>query len=367
MIANEGSSRSSKTVSLTQLLSIYIPNTYSTTISIVSPSLPHLKRGARRDFIGALQKTGLYNDKHFNKTDNIYNFPANNSYVEFFGVEDVGKVHGPGRDILYINEANLISYEIYKQLAIRTNKVIIIDYNPADEYSWVYDEADKAGNKIIHSTYLNNRGNLTPEIIAEIESLRDADENLWNVYGLGLRGKSTETIYTHWKICEALPGKGERYYGQDFGYNNPSALVEIEEYEGAVYVDELLYETKLTTNDLIEQYKALGISKHAEIYCDNAEPKTIEEIQRAGYNALPADKDVTEGIRKVKSMPLYVTRRSTNGQKEMRTYKWKVKVDPTDGKTKATDEPVKFLDHFCDALRYGVFTKNLNQSDIWGF
>jgi phage terminase large subunit len=108
VISNEGSTRSSKTVSLSQLLALYIPNISKESISIVSPSLPHLKRGARRDFLNALQQAGAYDDNAFNKTDNIYNFD-NGSYVEFFGVEDGGKVHGPGRDILWVNEANLIS------------------------------------------------------------------------------------------------------------------------------------------------------------------------------------------------------------------------------------------------------------------
>lgn len=365
VIANEGSTRSSKTVSVCQLLSLYIPSHYSNkSITIVSPSLPHLKRGARREFLKSLQGAGVYNDNDFNKTDNIYNYP-NNTYVEFFGVEDGGKVHGPGRDILYVNEANLISYDTYKQLAIRTNELIIIDYNPADEFSWVYTEADKPGNKIIHSTYKNNLGNLTTEIIEEIESLQYADENLWNVYGLGLRGKSSETIYTHWKICDKLPGKGEQWYGQDFGYNVPSALVKVELYEGALYWHQELYETKLTTADLIERYKSLDINKRAEIYCDAAEPKTIEELRRAGYNAKPADKDVEEGLKKVKSFPLFITQGSTEGIKEIRSYKFKVKTD-VNGSKIVLDEPVKFNDHFCDAGRYAVFTKLITKKRFTG-
>lgn len=367
LIANEGSSRSSKTVSITQLLALYIPNLYTKSITICGPSLPHLKRGARRDFINALHKTGAYSDKDFNKTDNIYQYPKTGSYVEFFGVEDVGKVHGPSRDILYINEANLISYETYKQLAIRTNESIIIDYNPADEYSWVYEEADKASSRIIHSTYRNNLGNLTPEIIAEIESLRDADENLWNVYGLGLRGKSTETIYTHWRTCDELPFKGEVFYGQDFGFNVPSALVRIEFYEGAIYVDQLIYETKLTTSDLIERYKSIGMTKTGEVFCDAAAAETIEEMSRAGYNVYKADKSVYDGIQKVKSMPLYITRRSVDVIKEIKSYKWKTKTDPIDGKEKASDEPVKFMDHALDALRYGVYSKSLESRTIIAF
>lgn len=350
VIANEGSTRSTKTYSICQLLALYIAQRENVSISIVSPSLPHLKRGARRDFLEILELAGLYSDDHFNKTDNIYNFPATGSYVEFFGADDAGRVRGPGRDILYVNEANLMAYPIYKQLALRTRKVIFIDYNPADENSWVYQEADKQGNLLIHSTYKDNPF-LSKEQITEIESLKDADENLWKVFGLGLRGTSSETIYTHWKLCDEIPEGAERVYGQDFGYNVPSALLDVGFYEGAVYWDELLYETKLTTADLIERYKSLGINRSREIYCDAAEPKTIEEINRAGFNAKPADKDVTEGIRKVKSMPLYITKRSANLIKEIKSYKWK-----TDKEGKVLDEPVKFNDHACDAGRYATFT-----------
>jgi phage terminase large subunit len=349
LIANEGSTRSTKTYSICQLLALYIPEIEPVSISIVSPSLPHLKRGARRDFLEILEGAGKYSDDAFNKTDNIYNF-ANGSFVEFFGAEDVGRVRGPGRDILYVNEANLMQYQIYKQLALRTKKTVFIDYNPADEQSWVYTEADKKGNILIHSTYKDNPF-LSKEQREEIESLQLADENLWKVFGLGLRGTSSETIYTHWKLCDEIPEGAERIYGQDFGYNVPSATLDIGFHEGAVYWDEQLYETKLTTGDLIERYKSLEISKVRELYCDNAEPKTIEELCRAGYNAIPADKDVTEGIRKVKSMPLYITKRSANLIKEIKSYKWK-----TDKDGKVLDEPVKFNDHAMDAGRYGTFT-----------
>jgi phage terminase large subunit len=350
VIGNQGSTRSTKTYSLCQLAALYIPYREKKSISIVSPSLPHLKRGARRDFLEVLETAQVYSDSQFNKTDNIYHYPTG-SYVEFFGVDEPGKVRGPGRDILIVNEANLIPFSIYKQLALRTKEMIFIDFNPVEEMSWVYDVADATGNIMIHSTYLNNPF-LSKEQKAEIESLKDADENLWKVFGLGLRGASSEIIYTHWKIVDELPGKGEVVKGQDFGYNVPSALVDVEFYEGGVYVDELLYETKLTTGDLVERYKNLGVARREEVFADNAEPKTIEELIRAGFNVKPADKDVTEGIRKVKSMPLYITRRSVNVLKEIRSYKWKVDKDG-----KVLDEPVKFMDHAMDAIRYAVFTK----------
>lgn len=371
VIANEGSSRSSKTVSLSQLLALYIPYKEKKTISIVSPSLPHLKRGARRDCLNVLQMCGVYDDNAFNKTDNIYNYP-NGSYVEFFGVEDAGKVHGPGRDVLWVNEANLIPFEVYKQLAIRTNDIIFLDYNPADEHSWVYDVADFTGreengrwikpSKIIHSTYLNNKGNLTPELISEIESLKHADENMWKVYGLGQRGTSQHTIYTHWRTCGEMPGKGEVWFGLDFGFQNATALIQVEEYEGVLYVDEWVYQSKLTTQDLIDEMMVLGVSHNAEIFGDSASPGAIEELRRAGYNVFEASKDVLEGIRKVKSMPLRITQRSANLLKEIKSYKWK---QTKDGKIAIPEQPVKFHDHAMDAMRYAVYTKLTQQSASW--
>jgi phage terminase large subunit len=359
VISNQGSTRSSKTYSLCQLM-ILIAQSERKSISMVSPSLPHLKKGSRRDFLQIIESWGIYDDRNFNMTDQIYTFPETGSYVEFFGAEDGSKVRGPGRDILYVNEANLMSFGTYTQLALRTKETIFIDFNPADEFSWVYDVSDKPENKLIVSNYTNNLEFLTKEQIAEIENLKDVDPNLWKVFGLGLRGTSSETIYTHWKPCAELPGKGEVFYGQDFGYNVQSALVKIEIYENKVYVQQLLYETKLTTNDLIERYKTLDISSNAEIFCDAAEPKTIEELHRAGYNVKPADKDVTEGIRKVKSMQLFITNDSTDLLKEIKNYKWKI-----DKNEKVLDEPVKFNDHAVDALRYGVFTKMSTPAFSW--
>jgi phage terminase large subunit len=357
LIAHEGSTRSTKTYSNCQFLSLYVPHKYKKSISIVSPSLPHLKRGARRDFLEILDNANLYDDNSFNKTDQVYHYP-NGSYAEFFGAEDAGKVRGPGRDILYVNEANLLPYSIYKQLALRTKEIIIIDYNPADENSWVYDEADKPGNILIHSTYKDNPY-LSKQQISEIEGLKDADENLWKVFGLGLRGTSSETIWTHWKPCSEMP-YGETAYGLDFGFNHPTALIKIVFNDGNAYVQELIYENKLTTNELADRMKEFNIG-YDEIFCDHSRPETIEELARCGLNVKKANKDVVEGIRKVKSMPVYVTNDSTNLIKELRNYKWKV-----DKEGKVLDEPVKFNDDACDALRYGLYSKLANpEPEYW--
>jgi phage terminase large subunit len=359
VIANQGSTRSSKTYSICQLLPV-IAMQETKSISVVSPSLPHLKKGARRDFLEILMNWGLYNDANFNMTDNIYEFPNTGSYIEFFGADDAGKVRGPGRDILYCNEANLLKYGTYKQLALRTKGTIFIDFNPADEYSWVYDVADKPGNKLIRSTYLNNKANLTKEQINEIEELKDGDENLWKVYGLGLRGTSSETIYTHWKVCEHWPEVDDFCYGLDFGFNHPSVLIKVGFKENDCYWDEEIYESKMTTDDLIYLMKVAGVPKRKAIYCDHSRPETIEELVRAGFNALPADKSVKDGINTVKAKRLFITQRSVNTIKEIKSYKWK-----KDKNDIVLDEPVKFKDDAMDAGRYGEHTYLSTPKQVW--
>lgn len=371
VIVNEGSARSGKTYGEVQI-GVMLARDYKKSVSIVSHSLPHIKRGAYRDFRDIMDRMKIWDENRFSYTDFVYEFKGG-GYVELFGLEDESRARGPKRDYLIENEGNLIKKMVHEQLAMRTGEQIMIDLNPADLECWCYDVADNPENKKIHSTYLDNKvwinggwvNNLSDVQIRRIEAYRDADPYMWNVYGLGLRGHATDIIYTHWKLCDDLPLKGEVFMGQDFGYNVPSALVLIELYEGAIYVKELLYESRLTTGDLIDRYRQEGVSKTIEIFCDNAEPKTIEELQRAGYNAKPADKDVTEGIRKVKSMPLYICENSSNIVKEIKGYKWRTDSNGKVIRDKDRDEPVKLNDHALDALRYGVFTKLSVPSYSW--
>lgn len=350
IICNEGGSRSSKSYSIVQLL-ITLALQSKLRISIISHSLPHIKRGAFRDFKEIMINWGLWTDDKFSFTDFVYRYD-NGSYIELFGLEDESKARGPGRDIAFLNEANLINKLLFDQIVMRTTTCTFMDWNPADFTSWVYDVADNPKNKRIHSTYKNNITNLSKAQIEYIEGYKDLpDDFMWKVYGLGLRGASAELIYTNWKYCDSLPDGGEVIYGLDFGYNNPTALVKVVHKDKEIFAEQVIYQTKLTTFDLIEKLKTLGISRE-EIYCDAAEPKTIEEIYRAGFNVKPANKDVYAGILTVKSLPLYLTNKSHNFVDEIRSYKWK-----KDKEDKPIDEPVKANDHLMDALRYAVHTK----------
>lgn len=362
IIVNEGGARSGKTYGEIQCGIILATERPKFRVSIVSHSLPHIKRGAYRDFREIMEKWQLWDDNCFSYTEFVYTF-KNGSYIELFGLEDEGKARGPGRDLLIINEGNLIKKMLFDQLAMRTTGQILIDLNPADFDSWCYTVADDSRNKCIHSTYQDNRQNLTDSQVSYIEAYKDsADPYMWEVYGLGLRGKSTQVVYTHWKLCDTLPMRGEIFCGQDFGYAVPAATVRVELYEGAIYADELIYATHKTNPELVELYRSVDMSKSIEIFCDNAEPKTIEEIYRYGYNVKPADKDVWAGIQKIKSMPLYITKKSENLIAEIKNYKWKTDKD---GIIKPTEEPVKINDHALDALRYAVFTKLSGLQYTW--
>ena len=349
VICNEGGSRSSKSYSVVQLLIHIALRNPNTRISMVSHSLPHIKRGVYRDFKNILEQWNIWDEKDFRYTDFIYTF-KNGSYIELFGLEDPDKAKGPARDILFVNEANLISKALFDQLLIRTTGQSFLDWNPADFISWVYEVADNPKNKRIHSTYLNNISNLSESQVRNIEQYKDLpDDFMWKVYGLGERGKAKEIIYTQWKQYDEV-AEGDVFYGLDFGYVHPAALVKVTHYEGQNYFEEIVYQSGLTLSDLSRIIKE-KLPERATIYADAAEPKSIEELYRQGFNIKPAVKDVWAGIVKMKSYPINLHYSSKNLRREFMSYKWK-----KDKNDNVIEEPVKANDDLMDACRYAVFT-----------
>ena len=349
VICNEGGSRSSKSYSVVQLLIHIAISNPNTRISMVSHSLPHIKRGVYRDFKGIMEQWNIWDEKDFRYTDFIYTF-KNGSYIELFGLEDPDKATGPARDILFVNEANLISKALFDQLLIRTTGQVFLDWNPADFISWVYEVADNPKNKRIHSTYLNNISNLSDSQVRNIEQYKDLpDDFMWKVYGLGERGSAKEIIYTQWKQYDEAPD-GDVFYGLDFGYVHPAALIKVTHHEGQNYFEEIVYQSGLTLSDLSRLIKE-KLPERATIYADAAEPKSIEELYRQGFNIKPAQKDVWAGIVKMKSYPINLHYNSKNLRREFMSYKWK-----KDKNDNVIEEPVKANDDLMDACRYAVFT-----------
>lgn len=366
IIINQGGTRSSKTYGVTKLnIGIAYKGKYQ--ISITSLSLPHLRKGAMKDWKEIMNNYDLYDVKNHRRTDRAYDYPTG-SYIEFFSVDDSLKVRGPGRDILFVNELNLIDFETFLQLLLRTKKCVFGDYNPADEFHWIYDElltefvyqdgdiawyrrkgklpTEKPDVAFIKSTYLDNPF-LPDEQKKEIENLKNVDENFWRIYGQGERGHSEGVIYTHWSPLPTFPD-GNSVFGLDFGFNNPSSLVKVTENDKNLYWEEKFYQSSVTNPELIQVLKQL-VKQHEPIYCDAAEPARIEEIKRAGLRAIPANKNVKEGIDFIKSRKLYVHSQSVNMLKEIKSYKYKNKGKKLGNEP---EEPLKLNDHAMDAARY---------------
>ena len=349
-IVNEGGTGSSKTYSIAQLFLIILVKEKNAHLTICRNNLPQLRGSAMKDFFDIMEEAEIYREDNHNKTERIYRYGSNE--VNFISVEESRKLRSQKRDYLWINEANEMSLESYRQLNMRTKKQVFMDYNPSDEFHWIYDHILTRQKAVcIHSTYKDNPY-LDKEIIDEIEHYKETDTNYWNIYGLGKHGISALKIYSNWIFCNELP-EGEIIYGLDFGFNHPTALVQINLKDDDMYWKELLYETHLTDVDIIDKLKQLNVSKIFPIYADNEKPDSIVAIRNAGYNIRPAKKDkgsVAAGIKMIKSRKLYITKDSLNLLKELKSYSWIEK----DGKP--TDEVVKAHDHLLDGGRYGIYT-----------
>ena len=354
-IINQGGSRSSKTYSLCQLIIVYCLQNPNKVVSIVRKTFPALRATVMRDFFEVLKDLNLYEKSSHNMSENIYRFP-NGSLVEFFSIDDEQKVRGRKRDIGWCNEANELWFEDFQQLNMRTEFKLIFDYNPSDSSSWLY-ELPKDESVLIKSTYKDNP--FLPESIKrQIEDLKRTDEALYQIYALGEKAISKTNIFNTW---EFIPKRPERFtnfvYGLDFGYNHPTALMRVYWHDGDIYIEPVIYESYLTTSELIERFKQLNIEANTDILADYSRPEIIAELQNAGFNVNNANKNVKSGINAVKTFKVYC-QEDDNLKKEYNNYKWKKVGD------NITDEPVKLYDDAMDAVRYAVmFIKEMYYTD----
>lgn len=353
-VLNEGGTASSKTWSVLQLLVLIAQYSKSRLlISVVSESLPHLKRGAIRDFFRVLDESPD-NNPRYNKTEQTYTF--GNSIIEFFGADEADKVRGPRRDILFINEGNNVPWETARGLDIRTRLFTIVDWNPVSEF-WAHEYwVGEPENAYVHSTYLDAIDVLPIEVVANIESYKDKDPNWWAIYGLGKLGKVEGLVYPFFEQLDVVPD-GDTFYGLDFGYSNdPTSLVKNVIIGQSLYSQELIYETGMTNDMIAYRMGEMGLQKrHDEIFADSAEPKSIEEIYQHGYNIKPAPKgpgSVEYGHQKVRQYTQYWTKDSVSCIKEQRNFRY---IPDKNGKL--TDKTTHAFSHGMDARRYGIMGK----------
>ena len=354
IVVNKGGTRSGKTWSLLQCVYFLATRQRNKVISVIGETIPFLKRGAIRDFRAVVDD--LWVADNWNSTDKIYTIPQTGSTIEFFSADNESKVHGSARDYLFINECYFIDWEIYRQLAVRTRKAILLDYNPRSRF-WVDERLlGREDVALIHSTYKDNPY-LTDMQVREIESYRN-DANWWRVYGEGETGSVEGLVYTNWSICKEMPQPYKKeFYCIDFGFtNDPTAILRVRLSGGELWVQELCYATGMLNKDIVKCLQDAGVARGALIVCDSAEQKSIAEINNiGGFRAVPVAKgkgSVVAGITAVQAYRINVMQESLGTIDELRNYSWQ-----RDSKTDSyINEPTDKYNHAMDALRYGVTT-----------
>lgn len=301
---------------------------------------------------------GRYDAKQMNKSDFIYRFP-NGSWVEFFSADSDQKLRGRKRDILFVNEANELGFLEWQQLKLRTTKLSIVDYNPSfsDEH-WLCSLNHDTRTYHFISTYKDNPF-LEQTVIDEIESLKEKNHSLWQIYGLGLQAAVEGLVFDHFEIVDKIPRHVKhRYAGIDFGYtNDPTAIVEVGIYEDRIYIDEVAYSTRMLSSDIIDTIKQSSEISRLELIAESADPRLGDEIHRAGINIKPVRKfkgSIEAGLSKMQEYTLCVTRRSVNVAKELRNYTYQ-----QDKEGKWLNIPIDCYNHAIDAIRYVIMEKVL--------
>lgn len=357
-IDNRGGARSGKTYAELQLAALLaMQDTRPTITSVVSENLPHLKRGAIRDFRDALTNEGLWNENAWNKSECIYNFPTG-SIIEFFGADVPGKLQGPARDRLIINEANRVEWEAARQLMVRTAGLVIYDYNPSAPF-WGTDEIPRRDRyALVHTTFEDNDF-LPDEVRREILANKGTG-NWWRVYGLGLIGQIEGQVF-NFKLVDDMPAPEGfiETWGMDFGFtNDPTTVIRCLLHTGRreIYADQLLWQIGMTNPEIAAALQGFGIKRPGSgptVWADCAEPKSIKEVEGYGVNIKGCDKRTTvrEQLQTLQAWTIYVTKRSADLINEGRKYLFKQRPDGT-----YTNEPIDFFNHGIDALRYACYS-----------
>tara|TARA_R110000796_G_scaffold1218_3_gene4828 strand:+ start:11805 stop:12968 length:1164 start_codon:yes stop_codon:yes gene_type:complete len=353
IIVEQGGTRSGKTYNIILwIIFQYCTRNNNKIVTICRKAFPSLRATVLRDFISILQANNIYSEKFHNKSNSEYHLFGN--LIEFIALDQSQKIRGRKRDLLFINEANELYFEDWQQLIFRTQEKIILDFNPSDEYHWIYDKVIPRDDcAFFKTTYLDNPF-VEDSIVKEIERLRYTDEQYWQVYGLGERAASRSTIFKYAEVNQIPVDASLIAYGMDFGYSNdPSTLVSVYTLGHDLYIKEHLYRTQMTTNDInlfLKEEKLLA----NPIYADSAEPRLIAELRRMGHNIFPSIKgkdSINAGIDLLKRYKIHILASSTNAISEFRNYKWR-----EDKAGMLVNIPEDKHNHIIDPCRYATYS-----------
>jgi len=354
LVCLQGGSRSGKTMN-TLIWWIQKLLREKKTLSIVRKTLPSLKNSILKDLITVLDMYEIYDPSKWHKQDGYYELP-NGSIINWFSCDEPQKLRGSKRDYLYCNEANELDLEDWRQLIMRTEGMVTLDFNPSEINSWVYDLELRDDCYYFKTTWRENPF-LPQTLIDEIERLKETDENYYRIYSLGEKGIPTTLVFNKWFTIDKVPSDAKLLgRGMDFGFNDATTLVEVYQRGDELYLNELMYVKNLTMGDIIYKMGEFSIEKTDNIWCDSALPQNIEELRRQRWNAKPVSKaSILSGIDKIKRHKVFITDRSVNILREFGSYKWK-----TDKDGKLLDVPHDADNHTIDSVRY-VLESTLNK------
>ena len=341
-----GGTRSGKTYAILQYLIVKALQEPQN-ITIVRRTVPSLKRSVIKDYKEIMIDLGIWSNESYNISDRVYTF-ANGSLISFVNTDDAEKLRGVKSDILFIDEASEQHEEAYFQLSIRTTGEIILAFNPTISPYHFLRSMDDA--EVFNTTYLDNPY-LPEQMVKEIEALELKNPKYWKIYGLGEYAANEKAVFNNFQILEEMPVHELVGFGLDFGFSqDPTALVAVHRHHDMLYVRELMYDTGLTTQDIVNRLKSLNIGRTDEIWADSAEPRLIEEIYRSGFNIKPVKKgpdSINFGISVLQNFALNVDSKSTHLIDELYSYEYR-----TDKNGIVLDKPQDFNNHLIDALRY---------------
>ena len=356
IVVAQGGSRSGKTFNILIYWVYKLLQEQNKTLSIVRKTLPSLKNSVLKDLIQVLEMFEMYDPTKLHKQEGYYELGSN--IINWMSVDEPQKIRGVKRDYLYCNESNELKIEDWNQLIFRTADKIICDLNPSELSSWVYDLQDRDDCYYFKTTWRDNPF-VDKNIIKELESLKEKDENLWRIYNMGEKGLATQLVFTKYNTIEHIP-EGLKLLGRgmDFGYNSPTAFVEVYKDEDNLYFKELLYVKGMTMPDIVHKLDGLGIDKTDTIWCDSASPQNIEDLKRNRWNAKPVNKkSILHGIDLIRRHHIFIEGSSKNIISEFGSYRFK---EDKDGNL--LDTPEDDNNHTIDSIRY-VLESTINKGN----
>ncbi|BAQ92624.1 phage terminase, large subunit, PBSX family (TIGR01547) [uncultured Mediterranean phage uvMED] len=366
---HQGGTRSGKTYAVCQyLIWLLTESKEPLVISIIRKTLPALKGSVQRDFLEIAEAVGMYdNGANLNKVEG--HFTYSNHLVEFLSVDTPQKIRGRKRNIAFLNEANELDMEDFRQINMRCTDFMILDFNPSDPVHWIYDEIIPRNDCDTWITTYKDNKFLPDDLVYEIERMRERDPDYWRVFGEGQKAVfSARQIFTNWTFISnrefpEFDRDSEGVIGLDFGYtNDPTSANYIVRKGDNIYIHELIYKTGLTNSDIVDELKHLGYDQTL-IFYDAAEPKSGEEMKRLGMFVKPAVKgtgSINAGISLLKEFNIIVSQESKNIIKEYNNYYWQEIKDGT-----IINKPVDRFNHAMDAIRYGVYSQYAKRADFF--